>query len=666
MNVDELSMKKMSWVRSILKIQYVWCLFFYFIYGCESSSFSKSSNQCIPNQQIACACGFERAQDGTQVCNSEGTAFSDCDCSLSPDGEDTTMTMQMAGEEISQAGTQTDHQVDHHTHEDMGHANTDMTLVDEDMSQVDEDMGHANTDMSQVDEDMSQSDEDMSQAGENLSMIACGMYTCVHGNCIFNAANQENDGYECFCDLGWSGIECDQFMPPTFTTAYSQQDYQDVLTLATRFYGAQRCGNQHNWILADHPLGASCHLEDGPDHQDHLDLVGGWHDAGDFIKISLTTAWTAYVLIKSFDAFGDVWGDVDDMEYTNQANQIPDVLDEVKVATDYLMKLHPDSNTLIARVGGDQDHTLWVTSPYQSTLPIDQGGGIRPVFAGAQADIAGIMAASLALMGQVYEPYDPAYAQTCIQTAQSIYTLGQSRLGVTPDSFYPDQTWQDSMFCGAVELYRATGNESYLDDAIFYDHAIGVHYWVSGWDNNTDPCRHSLWIAGHRTTEEYWREDVNRYLTKVSNQTYINGLAWFLDWGSNRWSLNASFSASLYYQVTGEEQYRDFAISQMDYVLGQNEYQRSFVVGWGVNPPQFPHHANAYGREALDWDLTQPLLHSLQGALVGGPTLMSTGPSLPGYQDVIEDWVGNEVTNDYNASLVAVSAFLVYLHGANF
>jgi len=31
--------------------------------------------------------------------------------------------------------------------------------------------------------------------------------------------------------------------------------------------------------------------------------------------------------------------------------------------------------------------------------------------------------------------------------------------------------------------------------------------------------------------------------------------------------------------------------------MGINEYQRSFIVGYGVNPPKKPHHANSYGYE---------------------------------------------------------------------
>lgn len=448
-----------------------------------------------------------------------------------------------------------------------------------------------------------------------------------------------------------------------FTSDYTKTDYTDVLYLGTRFYGAQRCGDNHNWLLTNNSHGDSCHLEDGIDHDSSADMTGGWHDAGDFIKVTLTQSWAVYTLLKGYEVFPNAYTDQDDPAYSGVSNGIPDILDEVKQATDYLQKLHPDSQTLISRVGGDQDHDLWVTSPYQSTLSVAQGGGARPVYTGAQADVAGITAAALALMAQLYETFDPNYSTECLSLAQSIYTLGKTRPGTTADTFYPDNTWKDSMLCGAAELYRATNDTTYLTDAAQYNQEIGAHWWVVGWDNNTDYCRHSLYLAGESSALDNWETDLASYPAAINNEQYVNGLAWFLDWGSLRFAMNAAFSAALYYDVTGDETFRNFAISQVDYVLGSNEYNRSFVVGWGVNPPSHPHHANAYGRDALDWDMSQPFIHSLDGAMVAGPTKGTTGVSSPGYQDDITDWVGNEVTIDYNAGFVSSVAFMVHLYG---
>ncbi len=438
-------------------------------------------------------------------------------------------------------------------------------------------------------------------------------------------------------------------------------DYGRVLQLALRFYGAQRCGEGDNWILTDNPVGDSCHLEDGPAYQASADMTGGWHDAGDFIKFTLTNAWASYVLLKAYDAFPEAFADRDDPSYSGAPNGIPDVLDEAKHAVDYLVKVNPNPSTLIARIGGDQDHNSWVTSPYQSAMSVSNGGGERPVYDGAKADIAGMAAASLGLMSALYRTYDTARANDYLDHAEDIYLIGKNNPGTTGDSFYPDDTWKDNMMCAAVELYRVTGQTSYRDEAVAYDVEMGSHGWVVDWANALDYCRHSLHRAGVTDRLAPWRSDVDEYLSSVSNDVYVDGLAYFgVDWGTLRYSTGAAFSAALLFDITGEEQYRSFALSQLQYAMGDNEYGRSFIVGFGNNPPAHPHHTNAYGHDALDWDLSRPFKFSLDGALVGGPTVGSLySVTSPGYQDDIEDYIGNEVTIDFNSGLLGVAAFAV-------
>ncbi|MCP4680289.1 MAG: hypothetical protein GY854_33315 [Deltaproteobacteria bacterium] len=436
-------------------------------------------------------------------------------------------------------------------------------------------------------------------------------------------------------------------------------DYERVLQLAVRFYGAQRCGDGDNWILADNPVGDSCHLDDGPAYQANADMTGGWHDAGDFIKFTLSNAWAGYVLLKAYDAFPEAFADRDDPAYSGAPNGIPDVLDEARYSVDYLVKVNPNPSTLIARIGGDQDHSSWVTSPYQSTMPVSNGGGERPVYDGAKADIAGMAAASLALMSGLYRIHDAARADDYLEHAQDIYLIGKNNPGTTSDSFYADDSWKDNMMCAAVELYRATGQTSYRDEAVAYDAEMGSHGWVVDWANALDYCRHSLHRAGVTDRLAPWRSDVDQYLSSVSNDVYVDGMAYFgVDWGTLRYATGAAFSAALLFDITGEEQYRSFALSQLQYVMGENEYGRSFIIGFGNNPPAHPHHANAYGHDALDWDLSRPFKFSLDGALVGGPTVgPAYGVTQPGYQDEVEDYIGNEVTIDFNSGLVGMAAF---------
>lgn len=69
----------------------------------------------------------------------------------------------------------------------------------------------------------------------------------------------------------------------------------------------------------------------------------------------------------------------------------------------------------------------------------------------------------------------------------------------------------------------------------------------------------------------------------------------------------------------------------MDYILGKNPLRRSYMVGFGKNPPLRPHHRGSSVPKlpmgtrvncgkSFDWLHSQsPNPHVLTGAIVGGP-----------------------------------------------
>jgi endoglucanase len=100
--------------------------------------------------------------------------------------------------------------------------------------------------------------------------------------------------------------------------------------------------------------------------------------------------------------------------------------------------------------------------------------------------------------------------------------------------------------------------------------------------------------------------------------------------------------------------YYNWAKSQIDYALGNNEQKRSYVCGFGTNPPVKPHHRSMHG-PYLDDNGRTPVnsRHVLYGALVGGPSQDGS------YTDDRLDAVRNEVATDYNAGFSSVLAQFV-------
>lgn len=457
-------------------------------------------------------------------------------------------------------------------------------------------------------------------------------------------------------DLPLAGEQPSQPQTPTPTGPVAPPvigDAQVLLDATVRFYGAQRSGDGGNWLLS----GATCHMNDG--ESIGRDLTGGWYDAGDHVKVTLSIAYASYVMLKAYDAFPEAFLDRDSQRYEGAPNGVPDVLDEARYATDYLVKAHLSENELVGMVGNaNQDHSQWVGCAEQEALPAAQGGSPRPVSLEANADVAGITAASLALMSRLYRQHDPALADTYQLHATQIYQIGKNNPSGSNPGLYGQNGdgWIDEMLAGSAEMFRLTSEQTYLTDALDFNARIENHGWAPNYSQSADFSRHSLYVGGQaEAVGEFWKLDVENYAAKVSTNEFTAGAVYFDEWGMLRYAAGAGFSAALYAQVTGDVAARDLAIAQLNYIAGQNSYGRSFVIGVGTNPPQNPHHRNS---DMLDVPLT--------GALVAGPTqrsfLQGRGANgieitAPGYEDVTEDYVGNEVALDYNAGLVGLGAF---------
>jgi endoglucanase len=136
--------------------------------------------------------------------------------------------------------------------------------------------------------------------------------------------------------------------------------------------------------------------------------------------------------------------------------------------------------------------------------------------------------------------------------------------------------------------------------------------------------------------------------------------AWL--WGSNSFILNRAIILALACDFTGEARYRDGVIDGMDFILGRNPLDRSFVTGTGARPMTNPHHR--FWTHQLDPNMPGPP----PGVLSGGPNANASDPTaiaLRGHCAPAACWMDdarafsvNEVAINWNAPLVWVSAWL--------
>jgi len=450
-------------------------------------------------------------------------------------------------------------------------------------------------------------------------------------------------------------------IPTLFTQGYN---YGEALQKAIYFYDAQQSG----LLPSDNAIiwrGDSC-LSDGADVGE--DLSGGWLDAGDHVKFGLpmastaaTLGWAVYEFRSAFESSG----------------LLSKMMSTIKWATDYFIKAHTAENEFYYQVGdGGADHAWW--GPVEAAEIIMTRTSYKVTLASPGSAVTGATATALAIASIIFETEDPNYAYLCLQHAEQLYKFAlttQSDSGYTEaNGFYTSYSgYWDELSAAAVWLYLKTQNTDYLveaeNSALSWEKEGREGVWVYKWTHSWDDMHYMAQIIlGKVTGKQEYIDSVERNLDfwlPEGGITYSpGGLAWLDKWGSLRYAANASLLSFIWAntQVCNPEKkslYESFAKNQINYILGSNPDKRSYVVGFGNNPPINPHHRTAHGAWFNDIDYPPDNRHILFGALVGGPS------SNDGYSDDRTDYQQNEVACDYNAGFIGALARMYILYGGS-
>ena len=462
----------------------------------------------------------------------------------------------------------------------------------------------------------------------------------------------------------------------------SENDYGTALELSLLFYEANRSGdlneatNRVTWRgdsgLRDGRDGvyfgdvAEENLQDGLS----LDLSGGYHDAGDHVKFGLPLASTLSTL---------AWGGLSFRKGYVAAGQLEELLDTVRWGTDYLLKAHGTNKRgrtsfFVAQVGdGDADHALW-------SAPEDQSIA-RPAMAVTAdkpgSDVAAASAAAMAAASVLFHDNgDKAYSKTLYQNAKSLFTFAKRHLGKYSDAIKSAQPFynslsgfQDELAYGAAWLARAAESQGKNGDA-FRKQAIRTYNRKvgglnNGWTHNWDDASYATAVllagdAGHRRARRDVRHWLNSWVKGSDGVAITDGGLRYIDqWGSLRYAANTALLAGITADSVMDpgKRYSKLATGSIDYILGDNPRNSSYVVGYGVNSPQQPHHRAASGIGWDDFNSDQPNKHVLNGALVGGPAKADDFA----YDDRRSNYISNEVAIDYNAGFTGALAYLIQL-----
>ena len=429
----------------------------------------------------------------------------------------------------------------------------------------------------------------------------------------------------------------------------------------------QRCGCGLRPEHAGAYAHAACHTAPAAEWADRSRThaaSGGWHDAGDYGRYTGPGAVTAAHLMYAWKLFPRGCGD--DLNLPETGNGLPDILNETKYELDWMLKMQDPEGGFYHKL--TKDHFAGFIMPEEDRDP----EYLMPVSHCA----TGAACACMALASRIYRPWDGAFADRALHAARRAWNWLEAhgddfvpfknpegvRTGV-----YSDNTDRDERFWAACEMLAATGEDSFREkaEALF---AGGQNLTRFGWQDvgglGGICCLFDLKEkAGERLygglKEAFLRQSeeplkyaaASGYGTALTKDMY--------SWGSILTVLGNGMALILHFLLTGQREYRDAALSQLDYALGLNAPDVCFVTGFGERRVMHPHH-----RPSAADGIEEPV----PGLISGGPnknwtygtTRERLGEDTPPARYFLDETMSadtNEIAIYWNSPAVFTAAF---------
>lgn len=353
----------------------------------------------------------------------------------------------------------------------------------------------------------------------------------------------------------------------------------------------------------------------------------GWYDAGDYNKYVVNSGITTGTLLSLYEDFPDYVKTLQ-LNIPESGNQVPDLLDEALYNLRWMLTMQDPED-------GGVYHKL-TTPVFESIImPIDckQPRYVVQKGTAASLDFAAVMAQA----GRVYKNYEkeyPGLADSCLTAAvkawewaennpEVAYNQGEINKTHQPEihsGAYGDGNFEDEKAWAAAELFITTNKKKYFKALNFNpDQQAPLPAWgqvrTLGYyslirhENELGKAAAKLMPAIKAKVVEL-ADDLSGHVNGNYYQTIIAKDENSFGWGSNSTAANQAIAMIYAYKVSGNKKYIDYALTNLDYIMGRNATDYSFVTGFGHKPVMYPHHRLA------EADGTR---EPIPGFIAGGP-----------------------------------------------
>jgi endoglucanase len=429
-----------------------------------------------------------------------------------------------------------------------------------------------------------------------------------------------------------------------------------------------------------------------------LDVTGGWYDAGDHGKYVVNGGIATWTLLNLYERGkwlknGNEPFKDGSVKIPESGNGVNDLLDEARWNIEFMLSMQiPDGKKVYAPLGDqsasqtlklseiDGSHLVFhkVTDGNWTGIPIPPHKDTQKRYVSQPSTAATLnLAAVAAQCARIWSGIDKEFSIRCLTASENAWRAANKYNNIfaynnfTGGGPYDDLNVQDEFYWAAAELYITTGNKKYFDyiknSPLFLDVPKGNVDATNdiNWQYTAPLGTISLAVVSNNSlAKKNIIDTANKYLMQANNEGYhipysVKGYPW----GSNSNLVNRGIFLIYANDFTHDNKYIKAAASAMDYLLGANPLNISYITGYGEHAVQNPHHR--FWAYSADANSPKPA----SGALSGGPNSTAMYDPIASvlkpscidqtcYSDDIGAWALNEITINWNAPLVWVATAL--------
>ena len=423
----------------------------------------------------------------------------------------------------------------------------------------------------------------------------------------------------------------------------STHNYGHALQLTPLYFAANQLGE-----LTD------TRLNWRQDSQTDGQYSGGYVDAGDNILFGKAQ----FAAISSMCITAIFFEDE-----LKELGQYDDIQRQIKHGTDFILRGHEtesngETKSLVVQLGSSPvDHPYWIS--------IEDSTHNRPIYRmdknNRGSDYVGLAAAATGLCSAVF---NGGYSDDLKSASSSLFSFAKKYRGLGHENgnivtVYKNANGdEDELAYGALGQYIATGNAAFIEEANQLLDDTYLPMWQTDYEHSEQIVSTLIALWGNNTQRESYLinyfnnwKNVGTELKKTEGGYIIHDSN---NWGSSGSILPTLFNMSIYSKTRGTTEWDDHIKSQIDYLLGTNPANNSYICGFGTDQNCSKiHHRGASGSNGYP-DSNYKNKYMLWGAVLGGVTENDWD-----FENSHTNWKGNEPTVAYNSK---VQSPLVYLY----